>query len=92
MAVKVGKKYPATIFRVPQLFLMPQLFLESPQLFWQGPRVQPSKSLSQGRLILGRWRLLPAHLILSPLISSPPRSATLLAPYMPSWTQNQAIS
>ena len=92
MAVKVGKKYPATIFRVPQLFLMPQLFLESPQLFWQGPRVQPSKSLSQGRLILGCRRLSPAHLILSPLISSPPRSATLLAPYMPSWTQNQASS
>jgi len=31
MAVKVGKKHPATIFRVPQLFSdVPQLFLESP--------------------------------------------------------------
>jgi len=36
MAVKVGKKYPATIFRVPQLFFdVPQLFLE-PQLLLAG--------------------------------------------------------
>jgi len=47
MAVKVGKKYPATIFQCVATF---------------------SRVSQQGRLIPGRWRLLP------PLPANGPRS------------------
>jgi len=90
MAVKVGKKYPATIFRVPQLFFdVPQLFLES-QLFWQGPRVQ---DFQPGSVNAGPWAPASSESD-SQLIdlSPPPRPATQLAPYMPSRIQNQASS
>jgi len=84
MAVKVGKKYPATIFRVPQLFFdVPQLF-SSRRNFWQGP------SVSAGSVKTGPSAPAARQCQLIDLCSPPPASAIQLASYMPPWTQKQA--
>ena len=75
MAVKVGKKYPATIFEYRNYFLMCRNFFSSRRNFLAGSkRVQVSQ---QGRLIPGRRHLLPAHL--SSLIFAPLHHTLLLA-------------